>query len=323
MKTIAYSALALVIVAGGVLAYRASRPPVKTKTPTLVEIARKDRGVADAVYGTPKAKEAYGNFISKWKESPDKKVQDEVGAARMRLAYMQAKEKDFTAARATFKETVAEYKGTGSMGSDFGGIKDQAQYQAAVCLNSEGKAKEYRAALVEFIKTQPLSPLVHAAYKRIVKLDGKSTTEVEHLLQTAVDAQQKKIRFEMSVCGPKALAYLFKREGIGNFNYAELAKECGTTDQGTTIEGLRDCLKKHGLNYFGLRVAKDDLPKIQTPAILFTGEHYMIVTEANQESLTAYDPITEREEKLPVAKITDPQFNAILLLKSAPSTEAK
>jgi len=315
------AALALVAVAGGIVVYRASRPaPLKAK-PTLVDVARVDRSRADAVYGKPSAKVAYKEFVDKWKTSPDKKVQDEVGAARIRLAYMQAKEKNYKAARATFKEAVREYKGTGTMASDFGGVRDQAAYQAAVCLNAEGKTAEYRAALVEFIKTQPMSPLVHAVYKRLVKLDGKATPEVDQLLQTAVDAQQKQIRFEMSVCGPKALAYLFKLTGKGDFDYKTLAKECGTTDTGTTIEGLRKCMRLHGLEYYGFQVAKGDLPSVAVPAIYYSGDHYYVVTKIDAEAMTAYDPTFERVQRIPIAANKDPQFNAVLLLKSAPSTE--
>lgn len=323
MKTFKYAAFALVVVGGGVVAYMTTRPsPAKVKSPTVVQVARQDRSHADAVYGTPKAKVAYKEFVDKWKKSPDKKVQDEVGAARIRLAYMQAKEKDYKSARATFKQTVSEYKGTGSMASDFGGIKDQAQYQAAVCLNAEGKTDEYRKALVEFIKTQPMSPLIHAAYKRIVKLDGKATPEIDQILQSAANLQQKQIRFEMSVCGPKALVYLLKLAGKGDFDYKTLAKECGTTDSGTTVEGLRKCLRLHGLDYFGFQVAKADLPKIEVPAIYYSGDHYFVVTEIDAEAMTVYDPTFRREVRVPIAANKDPQFSAVLLLKSAPSTEA-
>lgn len=295
----------------------------KPKKPlTIGDVARLDRSKADSVYNTPKAKDAYKAFVDKWKDSPDKHVQDQVGAARIRLAYVVSKEKNWPESRRIFKEAAKEYKGTGSLGGDFGGIPDQALYQAAATLKAEGKLKEYRAALIDFITNQPLSPLVDACYKRIVQLDGHSSGNLDALLQRAHDKQQEKIRFEMSVCGPKALVYLLEAEGKGKFDYKTLAKECGTKDSGTTMESLRECLKKHGLEYFGFRVAKADLPNIQVPAVMFQQDHYVIVTKADSRGLTVYDPTRERTTELPLADIKDPQFNAILLLKSAPSSEA-
>jgi hypothetical protein len=297
-------------------------PAKKPRPLTTAQIASVDRTKADRLYNSPQGKEAYKSFVDKWKVSPDKKVQDEVGAARIRLGYLAAKDKNWSAARAQFKEAVSEYKGTGSMAADFGGVRDEALYQSAVTLNAEGQKAEYRKALIDFIRSEPLSPLVHAAYKRIVKLDGRATQGVDALLQHALDQQQERTRFETSVCGPRALAYLLKAEGKGEFDYKELAKECGTNDKGTTLEAMRVCLRSHGLFYYGFRVSKSDLRKIECPAVLFQGDHYLIVTKAGSEALTAFDPSFDRARVIPLSSITDPQFNAILLLKSAPSTEA-
>ena len=296
----------------------------KPKKPlTVGDVARLDRSNADAKYNTPNAKQAYKAFVDKWKDNPDKHVQDQVGAARIRLAYAVSKDKDWQESRRILKEAAKEYKGTGTLGGDFGGIPDQALYQAAATLKAEGKLKEYRAALIDFITNQPLSPLVDAAYKRIVQLDGHSSDNLDALLQRAHNEQQKKIRFEMSVCGPKAAAYLLEAEGKGKFDYKALAKECGTKDSGTTMEALRECLKRHGLEYFGFRVSKEDLPGIRVPAIMFQQDHYVVVTKADSKALTTYDPTRERTTDLPLDTIKDPQFNAILLVKSAPSSEAK
>ena len=316
-------ALSAVLAAGGIFAIaKLCKPASVQRKPTVVETARVDRSHADPLYGTPAAKEAYKSFVQKWKASPDKKVQDEVGAARLRLANMQAREKDFTGARQTLRETVAEYKGSGSMAADFGGVKDQALYQSAVCLSAEGKTAEARKALVDFIKTQPMSPLVNAAYKRIVRIDGKATPEVDRLMQTAVDIQEKRIRFETSVCGPKALVYLLKLTGKGDFDYQALAKECGTTEKGTTIDGLRKCLHAHGLEYYGFQVAKKDIPKIELPAIFYTGDHYLVVTKVDAKAMTVHDPATDRDGSIPFASDSNPDYSAVLLLKSAPKVEA-
>lgn len=315
------AATATLLAIAGVFVFTSHKAKKPVKPPTQDDLAFRDRSKADAIYHSPQAKKAYSDFIDRWKNNPDKKVQDQVGAARIRLAYLTAKDNDWKGARQLFKETASEYKGTGEMRADFGGIKDQALYQAAVTLNAEGKKAEYRAALVDFLKTQKLSPLVNAAYKRLVKVDGKATAEDDALLQQALDAQEKKIRFEMAVCGPKAIAYLLKLEGKGDFDYKVLAKDCGTNDEGTTMEGLRKGLLAHGLDYFGYRVGKEDLSTLPCPAILCRGEHYVVVTHAGPGELTIYDPSRLSEEKLPLDKIDDPQFNAIFLLKSAPRAD--
>ena len=56
------------------------------------------------------------------------------------------------------------------MRADFGGVPDQAAYQAAVCLVGDGKPKEAEAEFVRFLRERPLSPLCHAAYGRLKRL---------------------------------------------------------------------------------------------------------------------------------------------------------
>lgn len=299
-----------------------SPKPKKAPAPlTIGQVARLDRDKADKVANSPQGKAAYNEFINHWKDNPDKHVQDEVGAARIRLAYVDAKDRNWEEARKTFKQAAVEYKGTGTMGADFGGIKDQALYQAAVCLNGEGKKAEYRAALVDFIKTQPMSPLVHAAYKRLVMLDGKATPEVDALLQGAINKQQKQVRFETSVCGPKCIVKILELAKASPVpDYKEIAKECGTTDSGTTIDGMRKALKAHGQEFFGFELARADLPKIATPAIFYATDHYLVVTKVKGQLVTAYDPMTEKERDIDFSKVTDDKFNPVFLLKEPPAS---
>jgi hypothetical protein len=271
--------------------------------------------------GKPAAKKKYSEFIDKYKASPDEHVQDQVGAARIRLAYMTTKDKDWAKARKQFKEAAATYKGTGTTAADFGGIKDQALYQAAVCLSADGKKPEARAAYVDFIKTQWMSPLIYACYNRIVKIDGKKTDEIDALLQHSLDRQQKEIRFQMSVCGPKVVAHVLSLEGKGEVDYKLLAKECGTTDTGTTVEGLRKGLRAHGLNYFGFTVSRKDLATIQTPAIFLIEDHYIVATAVHGEVVTAFDPVVGTEREIDYSKVPEDQFNVIALLKAAPEGE--
>ncbi len=310
----------------------ASKPANKHLTPA--ESARLEKSRIDANYNAPNAKEEYTDFIAKHRESPDRSIQDQVGSARLRLAFLTAKgstnrsapdyakerARALSEARTLFLETAAQDKGSGSMSSDFGGIKDQALYQAAVCLSAQGLKSEARTAFLDFIKAQPLSPLVNACYKRIVRLDGKSNTELEALLQHALDLQQQRIRYNMSMCGPKAVAYLLKAEGRECPDLDTLAQECGRTDEGTNLDGLRKCLRLHGEDMYGFQIARADLSRLACPAILFTGDHFLVVTSINDFQVITFDPMLERENKLAIKDLHAPGENYMFLLKSAPRT---
>ncbi|HTQ09721.1 MAG TPA: cysteine peptidase family C39 domain-containing protein [Fimbriimonadaceae bacterium] len=339
-------------VLGVVAALVVSRMPRNTKPTPLTPLrsAQIERSQADARFNEPIAETTYRTFIEKYRSSPDPHIQDEVGAARIRLAYVTArpaqsgspakrlmhagvqdpKEKGrYERARQILLEAAKDYKGAGRMTSDFGGVKDQALYQAAVCLNAEGRTAEYRAALVDFIKTEPLSPLVDAAHKRIVKLDGKDRPEIDALLQTAHDKQQKEVRFEMSVCGPKCIVKLLQILNAPNHransaipSYQAIAKLCGTTDKGTSLQGLRKGLKELNLDYYGFEVGRADIPNVKTPAILYADNHYLVVEKIRDLALTVYDPMSERERTIDLSRLPADQCSAIMLLPEAPKLSA-
>ena len=121
----------------------------------MADVARSDIKKANVDFNKPGARKAYTEFIGKYKASPDKQVQDQVGSARMRLAYATARDKDWEGARKIFKEAAAQYKGTDVVSASFGGIKDQALYQAAVCLSAEGKKAEAAPSLFNLSRPSP------------------------------------------------------------------------------------------------------------------------------------------------------------------------
>jgi len=97
------------------------------------------------------------------------------------------------------------------MGADFGGINDQAAYQAAVCLVAEHKEKEAKSAFHRFLTEFRMSPLVFAAEKRLVRLNnGTPDPNDEALLLHDIAEQETKVKFETAVCGPKTLEYLLR-----------------------------------------------------------------------------------------------------------------
>ena len=276
---------------------------------------RRERIEADRLYGArpEAAREMYASFVKKHKGSADKSVQDEVAAARLRLGYLTAKAEGYDQARDVFLEAEREYKGEGKMGSDFGGLKDQAAYQAAVCLMAEKKDKEAVAALVAFLKEYQLSPLVHAAHRRLEMLAPESQSAHDELLQKAITAQEKHIRFETSVCGPKVISYLLEKLGKPRKNYKELAKLCGTTDTGTTLDGMRRGLKACGLDSFGYELNRSDFLRLPRHSILLVEDHFVALIDFVDGAAFVYDPVKGGETKMPLPKSDDTSFTITVL----------
>lgn len=301
MKQLAFISAAGLVIAG-VIGYSLMNPPTAVERGSNPIRAKRQEG--DKLYvADPKQAEAkYEAFVEEHKDSPDKKVQDEVAAARLRLGYLAVRTEGFQEARATFLEAEKEYKGEGSMGSDFGGLKDQAAYQAAVCLMGEKKSAEALAAFKSFIEKYQLSPLVHAAHRRLEILAPDDQEKHDALLQKAITAQEKHIRFETSVCGPKVIGYVLDKLGKSPRDYKELAKICGTANTGTSLEGMRKGLKACGLSSFGYEVSRADLLRLKPNSILLLKDHYVALIAITPTHVVIYDPVKGGEDKFPLPK---------------------
>jgi hypothetical protein len=278
------------------------------------------RREADRVFTTEpaKAKVSYEKIVHAHAKSVEPADQDRVGNARIRLGYLSAKAKDFTAARSQFL-LAAKTKGTGAMGAAFGGISDQAAYQAAVCLVAQGQTEAARAEFRRFMKEQQLSPLTHAAFKRLVRLNGgEPDPGDEALLQASIGAQEKRIRFETSVCGPKVIEHILPLLGKPAVPYQRLAKLCGTTDAGTTLAGMRKGLQAMGLEGAGIRLNRQDLARLKSPAILLQQDHYVALLEVGERSMRVYDPRYKSELRVPLPALDDPDFTATVIVFETP-----
>lgn len=260
--------------------------------------------------------EAVQDFIATNDASADPKVQDLVSVARAQLAFRSAANKDFEAARAQFQQTAQKHKGTKAESADWGGIADQAVYQAAACLVAEGKTEEAKAEFVRFMTERPMSPLVHAVHKRLVKMDPANEERYNDLLQVGIAKQEARIRFETSVCGPRTIAYLLEQGQLSGqkTDYKELAKLCGTSDDGTTVEGMRKGLRTIGIESYAYKLNRQDLARAALPMILLEGDHYVALTKLEGDSATLYDTRFRSERTLRLPPIADPDFfvNAIL-----------
>ncbi|MFI5385908.1 MAG: cysteine peptidase family C39 domain-containing protein [Fimbriimonadales bacterium] len=101
-------------------------------------------------------------------------------------------------------------------------------------------------------------------------------------------------------------------------DYKAIAKLCGTTDKGTTMEGMRKGLKALGLEYYGFQVGRADLPTIATPGILLSRDHYVVVERVKGLVLTTWDPTTNKEMPVDTSKIPPDKFELTMLLRTPP-----
>lgn len=250
-------------------------------------------------------------FVLRNRANPDPEVQDRVGRARIRLAYDEAKKGDFKGARAALLETAREYKGTGQMSSDFGGVKDGAAYQAAATYNAEGKRAEAIRAFRRFLVEYPLSPLVHGAHKRLVAMDPDQSGDYDALLQRCMDRQALKAKADRVSCGPKCLGRVLEALGKPATSYEELAKLCKTTEAGTTMKALRQAMVAKGIDAHGYRLNRHDLLKLEHPAIVLSGDHYVVLLRVSPTISRVYDPAFDSESEIPFPDAKSEEFTLL------------
>jgi Peptidase C39 family len=268
------------------------------------------------------AQKAPKDFIAKNAESKDVKVQTAVTRARMTSAYESAKKKDFVAARTEFIEASYKHKGTDAMNPDFGTLSDQAAYQAIVCLDAAGKDEEAKLEFRKFIRERQLSPLITACSRRLERLTGnKLLPEDEALLQDGIAAQEKKIAFETSVCGPKCLERVLPLFGKAKRDYLELAKLCGTDGKGTSIEGLKKGSETLGLEPIGFELNALDFSKMSKPFIWLQVDHYIAVLLIKGGKMFTFDPRYKQEAWFPIPDTEDAKFRAQVLAFEVPTAE--
>jgi hypothetical protein len=266
------------------------------------------------------AERKFDGFVAKHESDPNPKVQDEVTAARMQVGFLAAHRGDLGAARATFQTAARKYRGTGTVGGDYGSLPDQAVYQSAVCLVAAGKREEARSEFVKFLKDRPFSPLVQAAYRRIYRLNGnRDDSFAVAILNDDVLKQGQRAALETSVCGPKAIAYLLPLLGRPTRDYHDIAKLCDTTGAGTTLEGMQKGLRSLGIETYGAVLDRRDLAKLPPPFIVLEADHYLVATGLTRAQLHVYDPRTGYDRDFPLPLPSDPTFQITVLAPGTPS----
>ena len=297
----------LAVLAGLALLAGCGGPPVASVSAELASASKPEKAASKM--------EALSSFVEKHKDSPDPKVQDLVARGGIKLGYAQAESGSFEKARETFIEAADSYKGTGQMDPAFGALDDQAAYQAVVCLAADGNDKEAIAELQAFIKERPLSPLVYAAHKRLILMDGENRERYDAILQDAKARQEKEGRLAMARCGPLAAAELLRLSGKPVPDIKTLEKDSGMTESGASMAGLAKALLKQGLLVEGRELNFSDFKAAKTPFIWLTGEHFVVVTSISQTA-EIFDPFLKGARKVALPKEAS-SFRASTLIPSS------
>lgn len=322
MKTAPKWLVAIVALSFGAVALLGTKRPVPI--PNIYEsheanLRHAERRDIDDLYARADwkaAKPLYEEFVEENKSSKNPEVQDEVASARMRIGYIAAKKDDFVEARQVFLEADKEYKGTEVESSDYGSLDDQAAYQAIVCLENTGDKPGAEKEYARFIAERKLSPLVHACWKRLKKLNGgKAKPEHDALLQAAVTASEQHGRLESAMCGPKAIVEVVKRTQGRELDYKAVAKACKADKDGTTMANLMVALDTYGFACEALELNANDFRKLAIPAIWLKDNHYVAIVDRIGNDIRVYDSLDNSRSlvKLPPLENADFRANVIVL----------
>lgn len=326
--TIAIIATGAVGATGWLIAPAATSTSAKADRISKPEAAKAFAELADlrSVYNSAKwdaAERSHLAFVAEYKTSAEPSIRNSVGEARLRLGFISAKQGDYEEARQRFIETAALHKESTGPISEFGDIADQAAYQAAACLSAQKKKSEAAHAFKQFIVDYPLSPLVHAAFKRLrVLLPIPERAGLDKLLQRAVDAQDSHVCKSLTSCGPRAIVRALEILKIDAAAVDTIRKQSGTTDKGTTLAGMIKALKAHKVLATGHELNREDFDKLSTPAILLSENHYYVIEEIQEHCVSLYDPMKQSVDSKPLPPLTDPDFHAVVI-KISNNTQSK
>lgn len=252
-------------------------------------------------------------FVAEEQSNPSLFVRDQVTAARIRIGYLYAKQKDYDQAREELLEAEAEYGGTGVIDPNYGSLTDQAAYQAIVCLVASGHEEAAKVEFEQFLTERKHSPLIHAVYQRLRKMGTPQEIRYyESMVQRAISEQEALIEKESVMCGPKALAYLYEHMGLSKEDYTSIAKSCETNNYGTSLLAMQTHMQDRGLDAKGMRIKRDDFSRIDGPAIWLLGNHYVVFLSMDGNDVKVYDPLYKgiRTETVP----NDARISSIFLL---------
>lgn len=93
-------------------------------------------------------------------------------------------------------------------------------------------------------------------------------------------------------CGPRSLEIVLRHHGLETDPH-ELNRCAGLNSGGSSMLGLRDCARSHGMDAQGWQLTAADLPSLPLPAIVFLEDRHFAVLEAIKgDEVRLQDPAT-------------------------------
>ena len=156
-------------------------------------------------------------------------------------AYSAARRKEYAVARERFtylRDFAAQLpdhgRQPGAPGEIAPTLEEEGAFQRAICTSAIDGPRAGEAELDAFLRRYPKSILVHGAVKRIARYHkGDVPKDAEALWKQAMAVQargEKAQQRSASLCGPKCLAELLRRQG----------KKCGRGNAGPRDEDRRE-----------------------------------------------------------------------------------
>ena len=105
-----------------------------------------------------------------------------------------------------------------------------------------------------------------------------------------VDSEGVVLQTRNYTCGPAALATVLQRLGV-NTTEDELAGLAGTTEDGTTMQGLLEASRAKGMNANGMKLNISELKENMIAYTINDGMgHYTVINEITNETIKLADP---------------------------------
>lgn len=127
-------------------------------------------------------------------------------------------------------------------------------------------------------------------------------------------------------CGPTALAWLASLHGR-NLSATQIRLKAGTTDRGTSIQGLLVAASGLGFEGRAYRVRDPELSKLPCPHIAYVknslgAPHYVVVRQVRKGQVIILDPEGGVERKLTGAEYIEQSLGAVILIRPRPTSSA-
>ena len=105
-----------------------------------------------------------------------------------------------------------------------------------------------------------------------------------------VDSEGVVLQTRNYTCGPAALVTVLQRLGV-NTTEDELAGLAGTTEDGTTMQGLLEASRAKGVNATGMKLNISELKENMIAYTINDGMgHYTVINEITNETIKLADP---------------------------------